>query len=67
MLKLILSLAAAIPIFPFLRATVFRRSTAIRLAFADLKRQVTLSWLLLFFVGCAIVYSLGTLITSFWN
>jgi hypothetical protein len=68
MLKLILVLAAAVPIFLFVRAVFFKRSTAMQQAFADFKKQIDyLSWLLLIFVGCGIAYSLGKLIYSFWN
>jgi hypothetical protein len=68
MFKLVVLFAAAIPIFLFLRAVVFRRSTAMQQAFASLDRQIKfLSGVILILVGCGIVYSVGKLISSFWN
>jgi hypothetical protein len=68
MFKLIAILVAAIPVVLFLRAVVFKRSTAMQRAFADFKKQIDyLSWAILFFVGCGIAYSVGKLIYSFWN
>jgi hypothetical protein len=66
--KLITILVAAIPIILFLRAIFFGRSKAMKLALSDFKRQADyLLWMILFAIGCGIVYSVGKLIYSFWN
>lgn len=68
MFKLIAVLAAAIPVVLFLHTIFFKRSKVLQKAFADFNRQVDyLSWGILFCVGCAIVYSVGKLIFSFWK
>ena len=68
MFKLIAFIAAAIPIFLFLKAVIFKRSTALQQSFADFKKQIDyLSWGILAFVACGVVYSVGKLIYSFWH
>jgi hypothetical protein len=65
--KLIIILAAAIPIILFLR-TIFGRSKAVRLGASDFRKQVDyLVWVILLAVGCGIVYSVGKLIYSLWS
>jgi hypothetical protein len=66
--KLITILAAAIPIILFLRAIFFGRSKAMKLALSDFRKQIDyLVWMILFAIGCGIVYSVGKLIYSLWN
>lgn len=68
MFKLIAILVAAIPVVLFLRTVFFKHSKVMQKAFADFNRQIDyLSWAILFFVGCGIVYSVGKLIWSFWR
>ena len=68
MYKLITILVAAIPIILFLRAIFFGRSKAMKLALSDFKKQIDyLVWMILFAIGCGIVYSVGKLLYSFWN
>ena len=68
MYKLITILAAAIPIILFLRTIFFGRSKAMKLAVSDFRKQIDyLVWLILFAIGCGIVYSVGKLIYSLWN
>jgi hypothetical protein len=58
--KLITVLAAAIPIILFLRAIFFGRSKAMKLAVSDFRKQIDyLVWMILFAIGCGIVYSVG--------
>lgn len=65
MFKLITLLAAAIPIIVFVRTVVFGKSKVMREATASFRRQVDyLVWGLLFLIGCALAYSIGTLIYS---
>jgi hypothetical protein len=66
--KLITIFAAAIPIILFLRAIFFGRSKAMKLAISDFRKQIDyLVWMILFAIGCGIVYSVGKLIYSLWN
>jgi hypothetical protein len=66
--KLITILAAAIPIILFLRAIFFGRSKAMKPAISDFRKQIDyLVWMILFVIGCGIVYSVGKLIYSLWN
>ena len=68
MYKLITILVAAIPIILFLRTIFFRRSTAMKLAVSDFRKQIDyLVWVILLAIGCGIVYSVGKLIYSLWN
>ena len=68
MYKLITILVAAIPIILFLRTVFFGRSKAMKLAVSDFRKQIDyLVWVILFAIGCGIVYSVGKLIYSLWN
>jgi hypothetical protein len=65
MFKLIVFLAAAIPIILFLRTVFLGRSKVIKEASANFRRQVDyLVWAILFAVGCSLVYSVWRLIYS---
>jgi hypothetical protein len=67
MLKLITLLAALIPVLVFLR-TFLGKSKVMREASAEFKKQVDyLAWGILFLVGCALLYSVGTLIYSIYK
>ena len=56
MIKLITILAAAIPVFLFLR-TVLGRSTVVKQAASDFRRRIdTLVWVMLLVIGVAVVY-----------
>jgi len=65
MIKLITILAAAIPIILFVKTVVFGKSKVVREATSEFRRQIDyLVWGLVFLIGCALVYSIGTLIYS---
>jgi hypothetical protein len=65
MVKLITLLAAAIPIILFVKNVVLGKSKVMREATSEFRRQVDyLAWGLLFLVGCALAYSIGSLIYS---
>jgi hypothetical protein len=65
--KLITILVAAIPIVLFL-PTMFGRSKVMKQAASDFRKQVDLLvWLILFAVGCGIVYAVGKMIYSMWS
>ena len=68
MYKLIMILAAAIPIILFLKTMFFGKSKVMREASAAFRKQVDyLVWGILALVGCALVYSVGSLIHSLWK
>jgi hypothetical protein len=68
MYKLITILAAAIPVILFVKAVFFGRSKVMREASSAFRRQIDyLVWGIVFLVGCALVYSVGTLIYSMWK
>ncbi|MCX7310927.1 MAG: hypothetical protein NTV56_04210 [Alphaproteobacteria bacterium] len=68
MVKLITILAAAIPIILFLKTMFFGKSKVMQEASATLRKQVDyLVWGILALVGCALVYSVGSLIYSLWK
>ena len=68
MLKAITLLAAAIPVILFLKNVFFRRSKVMQQASAEFRKQVDyLVWGILILVGCALIYSVGRLIYSFWS
>jgi hypothetical protein len=68
MYKLIAILIAAMPVILFLRTVFFRKSKVLQEASSAFRRQVDyLVWAILFLVGCALLYSIGTLIHSFWK
>jgi len=68
MYKLIAILIAAMPVILFLRTVFFRKSKVIQEASSAFRKQVDyLVWMILFLVACALLYSIGTLIHSFWK
>jgi hypothetical protein len=68
MYKLITILVALIPIILFLRTVFVSNSRVLKDASATFRRQVDyLVWTILFLVGCALAYSIGSLIYSFWK
>jgi hypothetical protein len=68
MIKLIAILMAAMPFILFLRTVFFKKSKVMAEASAAFRKQVDyLVWGILFLVGCALVYSVGKLIASFWK
>jgi len=68
MYKLIAILIAAMPVILFLRTVFFKQSKVMKEASSAFRRQVDyLVWTILFLVTCALLYSIGTLIHSFWK
>ena len=68
MYKLIAILVAAMPVILFLRTVFFQRSKVIQEASSAFRKQVDyLVWMILSLVALALIYSIGTLIYSFWK
>jgi hypothetical protein len=67
MYKIIAIILAVMPIVLFLRA-IFMRSKKRSQAVSEFKKQLDYAvWVILFFIGCAVVYSIGKLIYQFWT
>jgi hypothetical protein len=67
MLKIIGIILAVMPVVLFLRA-IFMRSKKTSQAVSEFKKQLDYAvWLILFFIGCAVVYSVGKLLYQFWT
>lgn len=63
LLKTIAFLAAAVPIFLFLRSILFRRSTRLRESMREFQRNVDFAvWVFLVIVGVVVVFALGKLV-----
>ena len=68
MYKLIAILIAAMPVILFLRTVFFRKSKVLQEASSAFRKQVDyLVWMILSLVAIALLYSIGTLIHSFWK
>ena len=61
--KIIAFVAAAIPIFLFVRSIFFRRPTRINEGFKEFKKQSDLAVsIFLFLIGCVVLFAAGKLI-----
>jgi hypothetical protein len=66
MYKLIGIIVAAVPIVLFLRAIFMGQFKKKSQAISDFKKQMDyLVWMLLFLIGCGVVYSIGKLLYHF--
>ena len=61
--KIIALIAAAIPIFLFVRSIFFRRPTRINEGFKEFKKQSDLAVsIFLFLIGCVVIFGAGKLV-----
>ena len=68
MFKFIGIILAAMPIVLFLRSVFFGKSKKRSQAIAEFKKHVDyVVWVILFFIGCAVVYAIGKLMYQFWT
>ena len=66
--KIIAFIAAAIPIFLFVRSIFFRRTTPFNDSFKELKKQGNLAVsIFLVLIGCVVVFAAGKLIWTWWT
>ena len=66
--KIIAFLAAAIPLFLFVRAIFFRRTTRINEGLKEFKKQADLAFsIFLFLIGCVVVVAAGKLAWTWWT
>ena len=64
-LKIIAFLTAAIPLFLFIRAVFFQRTTRINEGLKEFKKQANLAVsILLFLIGCVVVFAVGKLVVG---
>jgi hypothetical protein len=66
-LKIIAFIAAAIPIFLFIRTVFFRRPTRFSEGVKEFKKQTDLAIrIFLFLVGCVVAIAAGKMIWAMW-
>src|SRR5438034_923119 len=66
--KIIAFLAAAIPIFLFVRSIFFRRTTRINEGFREFKKQANLAVsIFLLLIVCVVVFAAGKLAWTWWS
>jgi hypothetical protein len=67
-LKIIAFVAAAVPIFLFLRSIFFRRPTRINDGLKEFKKQTNLAVsIFLFLIGCLVAVAAGKLAWTWWT
>jgi hypothetical protein len=66
--KILALVAAAIPMFLFIRAIFFRRTTRISDGLKEFKKQANLAVsIFLFLIGCIVVVAVGKLAWTWWT
>ena len=66
--KIIAFLAAAIPIFLFVRSVFFRRTTRVNEGVKEFKKQANLAVsIFLVLSACVVVFAAGKLIWTWWS
>ena len=66
--KIIAFLAAAIPIFLFVRSIFFRRTTRVKEGLREFKKQANLAVsIFLFLIVCVVVFAAGKLAWTWWS
>jgi phosphate/sulfate permease len=66
--KIIAFLAAAIPIFLFVRSVFFRRTTRINEGVKEFKKQANLAvTIFLVLIGCVVAFAAGKLLWTWWS
>jgi len=63
MFKIVAFVAAAIPIFLFVRSIFFRRPTRLNVGFKEFMKQSDLAVsIFLFLIGCVVIFAAGKLV-----
>ena len=66
--KIIALLAAAIPIFLFVRSVFFQRTTRVSEGLKEFKKQANLAVsIFLFLIMCVVVFAAGKLAWTWWS
>jgi phosphate/sulfate permease len=67
-LKIIACVAAAIPLFLFIRAVFFQRTMRINEGLKEIKKQANLAVsIFLFLIGCVVAFAVGKLVWTWWT
>jgi NADH:ubiquinone oxidoreductase subunit 6 (subunit J) len=67
-LKIIAFIAAAIPLFLFIRSMFFRRSTPISEGLKEFKKQANLAVsIFLLLIGCVVAFATAKLVWAWWT
>jgi phosphate/sulfate permease len=67
-LKIIAFIAAAIPLYLFIRSIFFRRTTRINEGLKEFKKQADLAIsIFLVLVGCVVAFALARLLWAWWT
>jgi phosphate/sulfate permease len=68
LIKTIVFIAAAIPLFLFVRAVFFRRTTRVSEGFKEFKKQSNLAVsIFLILIGCVVAFAAGRLAWAWWT
>ena len=68
LLRIIAFIAAAIPLFLFVRAVFFRKTTRINEGFKEFKKQANLAvTIFLVLIGCLVAVAFGKLAWAWWT
>ena len=68
LLKIIAFIAAAVPLFLFIRSVFFQRPTRMREGFKEFKKQTDLAIrIFLFLIGGVLLVAAGKLAWAFWS
>ena len=66
--KIIAFVAAAVPLFLFIRAVFFRRATRMNEGLKEFKKQANLAVsIFLFLIGCVVALTIGKLVWTWWT
>ena len=66
--KIIAFLAAAIPIFLFVRSIFFRRTTRVNEGLREFKKQANLAVsIFLFLIACVVAFAVTKLVWTWWS
>jgi hypothetical protein len=66
--KIIAFIAAALPLFLFVRSVFFRRTTRASEALVEFKKKMNLAVsIFLFLIGCVVVYAAAKLAWAWWT
>jgi phosphate/sulfate permease len=67
-IKIIAFVAAAIPLFLFIRAIFFQRTTRINEGLKEFKKQANLAVsIFLVLIGCVVAFAVGKLVWTWWT
>ena len=67
-IKIIALVAATVPLFLFIRAVFFQRTTRINEGLKEFKKQANLAVsIFLILIGCVVAFAVGKLVWTWWT